>query len=302
MNKAFKVLIFIGILWFISFALSNFLISDSPISIGNKIAVIPITGTITLQGDSNFIKTTTSAEDIVKKIKEAEEDSSVKGIILEINSPGGTVMGSKRIADVVKVTEKPTVALITEYGASGAYWVASQCDYIYADELSIVGSIGVMGSYLELSGLLDSYNVTYQRIVGGEYKDISNPLKPMSAEEEVIIQERIDTIHTYFVTEVANGRNISYSEAKEFSEGLFYLGLEAKEINLIDDFGDRAKAVNKTKELAGIKEGKVIEYKEKKNFFNTFKEFSAHSSYYMGQGLGTTLISTENNFLNIWAK
>src|SRR3989344_7935467 len=114
----------------------------------NKIAVIKIDGPI---GTSSryFDDNSLSPETIVKFIEKANEDKSVKGIILDINSPGGSVVGSEEIKNAVKGISKPKVALIRDVGASGAYWVASAADKIIADPMSITGSIGVLGSYVE---------------------------------------------------------------------------------------------------------------------------------------------------------
>ena len=105
-------------LWIISFAIANlFFESDGDISLGEKVAVIPIKGMITLEGGSNFLSSSTSGSEIAAKIKDANEDSQIKAIVLEINSGGGTVLGSKIVADAIKEVEKPIVASISEYGA-----------------------------------------------------------------------------------------------------------------------------------------------------------------------------------------
>ncbi len=206
-------------------------------------------------------------------------------------------MGSKRVADELKDFSKPVVVLITEQGTSGAYWIASQADVIVADELSMVGSIGVIGSYLELSGLLDDYNVTYQRLVAGDYKDISSPYKEMSDEELDIVQERLDAIHDYFIVEVAEGRGMSVEDVEEFSEGLFYLGYEAKDMRMVDYLGDKEFALNLTKTVAGINNGHVSEYKDEESWFEGFVgDYLAYSSFYIGQGIGSVLVSSDGSW------
>jgi len=212
------------------------ILSSFSISPSNKVAIIPVSGVIVSEAMGGFSSATVSS-DVVSFLKKANEDSGVKAIILEINSPGGTPVASKEIADAVSSVDKPVIAVIREVGASGAYWVASASDKIVSDEVSIVGSIGVLASYVEISGLLNDFNITYERIVGGKYKDIGTPLKPLSADEREILQGHVDKLHEFFVTEVASNRNMDVSAVEELATGEFWLGLEAKEKGLVDGFG-----------------------------------------------------------------
>src|SRR3989344_139732 len=135
-------------------------------AVSEKIVIIPITGPLSIsENDAGILEPrTATTENILDNIKKARSDSSVKAIIFEINSPGGTVVASKEIADAVKNLKKPNIALIREVGASGAYWVASASDKIVASPMSITGSIGVISSYSEFSKLFDKYGVTYQQL------------------------------------------------------------------------------------------------------------------------------------------
>ena len=135
--------------------------------IGN-VALIPIEGMITVNGAAGFGASGASSSDVVKFIEKADENTQVQVILLEINSPGGSAVASDEIAAAVKNTEKPVVALIREAGASGGYWIASAADYVIANRMSITGSIGVISSYLEFSGLMEQYGVGYERLVAGD--------------------------------------------------------------------------------------------------------------------------------------
>ncbi|MDP3728527.1 MAG: S49 family peptidase, partial [bacterium] len=209
-------------------------------------------------------------------------------------------MGSKVIADALKKVDKPTISVITEYGTSGAYWIASQTDYIVADELSIVGSIGVLGSYLEFGDFLEDYNVTYQRLVTGKYKDISSPYREMTEEEEELIMERLQGIHDYFVADVAQGRGMEIADVEDLANGLFYLGKDSVENGLVDYIGNKEYAIELTREMAGITEGEVSEYAEEESFFSkVFMKYTAYSSFYIGQGIGSVLFSVENSDIQI---
>jgi len=299
MNKIIKVMIFLAVLWGVSYVVASLLFGGSPVHSGDQIAVIPVTGMITMNGGGTLLSSSTSGSAIVGKIEEANKNPAVKGIVLEINSPGGTVMGSKIVADAIKEVDKPVVAVVTEYGTSGAYWIASQADVIVADELSIVGSIGVLGSYLEFGGLLDDYNVTYQRLVTGDYKDISSPYREMTYVEENLMMDRLDGIHEYFVADVAAGRGMTYDEIDVLANGLFYLGQDAVPLGLVDEIGDKDDAINITKGLAGVSDGSVEEYGDEDGFFDAIQRYTSYSSYYIGQGIGSVLVSTESKAFSI---
>jgi len=300
MHKFFKVLLFLLFLWVVSWTIASVFFAGQGFTFGeNQIAVVPIHGMITLGGTESLFSTGSSANDIVAMIDDASSDDAIKGVVLDINSPGGTVMGSKRIADAVKKVDKPVVAVISETGTSGAYWIASQADVIVADELSLVGSIGVMGSYLEFGGLLEDYNVTYQRLVTGDYKDISTPFRAMSLEEEALIDQRLQGIHDYFVAEVARGRNMPVEDVEVLANGLFYLGQDAVTNGLVDEIGDQTYAINLTKQMAGVSDGDVVEYTEEAPFFDRFDRYLSYSSFYIGQGIGSVLFTTEASELDI---
>ncbi|MBN2111581.1 signal peptide peptidase SppA [Candidatus Woesearchaeota archaeon] len=211
-----------------------------PIPHGN-IAVIHIKGYITASGDR--YGGGTSAEDIVQFIQDAEKKDEIKAILLDINSGGGSAVGSDEIAIAVKSAEKPVVAVIREAGASGAYWIASAADIIYANRMSLTGSIGVIGSYLEFEGLLEDYNVTYRRLVAGEQKDMGSPFKEMTYDEEMLFQSALNQIHDFFIQAVAENRNMSEYEVRKVATGRFMIGAEAKEIGLVDVLGSKQDAV-----------------------------------------------------------
>ncbi len=210
-----------------------------PVPSGN-IAVIHIAGVITSEDRYGG---GTSANQIIGFIKAAEENEDIKAILLDINSGGGSAVGSDEISQAVKSAEKPTVAVIREIGTSGAYWVASAADKIYANRMSVTGSIGVIASYLEFAKLLDDYNVTYRRLVSGRYKDIGSPFKEMTDEETLIFQQSIDKIHNFFVNVVAENRNLPQEKIREIATGSFMLGIEAKELGLVDELGTKEDAI-----------------------------------------------------------
>ncbi len=293
MAGRFKTIITILILILVVSYLASKLISE--VDFQDKIAVIKIDGQIGVSskflGDSGI-----NPDTILNFIKKAKEDSSIKGVLIEINSPGGSVVGSKDIADAVKGIDKPKVAFIRDIGASGAYWVASSADAIVSDPMSVTGSIGVLGSYLEFSGLLEKYGVEYESITAGKYKDLGSPYKDLTSEERAILQNKLNKIYDYFVTEIANNRKLSKEKVLEIANGYIYLGTEAKEIGLVDYLGNKDLAINITKQMANITEAKIIEYKEEKTLLDLLSRISSNAFYNIGKGIGSVVV---NNGINI---
>jgi protease IV len=271
-------------LFLVSFSFSKIVkVADA----SDKIAVIPVTGVITVGGDSAaFSPTGASSTSIVKFIEEAGKEESIKGIVLEINSPGGSAVASKEIADAVKKSEKPVVAWIREVGASGGYWVASAADEVVADPLSITGSIGAIGSYLEFSGLFEEYGIGYERLVSGKYKDTGVPYRELNEDERRLFQSKLDMIHDVFIEEVAKNRELEISEVRKVATGEFYLGKEAFELELIDYLGNKDTAVSLIEKMAGIKDVKLVRYEKKMTLLDFFGGLSVKGFYLVGQGIG----------------
>ncbi len=260
-----------------------------------KIAVIPLKGPISTENGAGdlFNRGTVGSGSVVSFIETAAKDKEIKGIILNINSPGGTVVASKEIADAVKKVDKPVVALIREVGASGAYWVASAADYIVADPLSVTGSIGVVGSYLEFSELFSQYGVTYQDVKTGEYKDLGNPYKTLTPQEKEVLVGKLQIIHDYFADEVSKNRG---KNLNKYANGLFYMGTEAKEIGLVDELGGKEEAISAVKRLAGIDDYELVLYQKDLTFFDLLGKITENFGFRIGEGFGNTIISQNDDF------
>ncbi len=254
-----------------------------------NIAVIPLKGSImTGQDFSESI----DSEEIIEFIEEANEDSSIKAIILDINSPGGTPVASEEIASAIKKANKTTVAVIRDVGASGAYWVASATDQIWANNMSITGSIGVIGSYLEFAKFTQDWNLTYRRLVGGKNKDIGDPLAELTPEKEALLQNQINLMHTYFIQAVAENRNLSVEQVQELADGRTYLGSQAKELGLIDSIGNMNDALETLEKQLNIT-AKTIVYEHRADVFDILNRFSTQSMQALGKGIGAGLLSRQ---------
>jgi protease IV len=262
--------------------------ADEKTGIGN-VAVIPIEGVI-MTGSSGgiFAEQNAQSTDIVKMISDADSDPKIKAIIVEINSPGGSPVASDEIVRALKETNKTTVAWIREVGASGAYWAASACDVIVADRMSVVGSIGVIGSYLDFSGLMDRYNVSYERLVAGDYKDIGTPYRKLTDDERGMLQEQLDAMHEIFIIDVSENRNMSVDRVQKLATGMFYIGAEGKRLGLVDILGGQAEAVRYIEDTTGIT-AELVYYHKKLSFLEMLSVSMQKNSYSMGRGIGSSI-------------
>lgn len=261
----------------------------SKIDFQDKIALIPLEGTIGFSDGLSNIGV--FPEDVISNIKDANEDSSIKAIILEINSPGGTVVASEEIAKAVKSSKKPVVALIREVGASGAYWIASASDKIVASEMSVTGSIGVISSYVEFSKLMEKYGITYNSLKAGELKDIGSPYKELTLEERKVLQDIINKIYDHFILQISINRNLSESKVRELATGMVYLGNDAKNLGLIDEIGDKNKAIEIAKNLASIKKAKLVTYERTESLIDILNKLSSNIFFNVGKGIGSEMFS-----------
>jgi len=267
--------------------------SDGIDSTGN-VAVIPLKGVIVGDAAESFFDDggLVSSTEIIAEIEKAEKNTAIKAIIFEINSPGGSGVASDEIAAKIKSVNKTTVAWVRELGASGAYWVASATDHIVAHRMSFVGSIGVIGSYLEFSGLMEKYGIGYERLTAGKYKDMGIPFRKLTIEEKDIFQSELDDIHAYFIEEVAANRKLDPLKVKELATGQVYIGSEAQKLGLIDDLGGKQQAVNYIQQQLNIT-ASLVEYKKPKSFFDIFRTSSDRTAFFIGKGIGNSILTTK---------
>jgi protease-4 len=211
---------------------------------GDRIGVVDLEGVIL------------SPQPVVSELKKFGDDSSIKAIILHVNSPGGGVAASEEIYREVKrirtEKKKKVVASIETVGASGAYYVSSGCDKIYADEGSIVGSIGVIAQWVNYGDLLKWAKLKDVVIKTGEFKDTGNPARDLTPAEQAYMQSLIDNMFGQFIQAVADGRGMKYDDVKSIANGKVWTGQEASSMKLIDGIGDFQKAVDETAKSVGI--------------------------------------------------
>ena len=271
MNNLWKVLITFCVLavfvFVFAFVLAYFISGSSiPVFGGGKIAVIPVHGVILSAGcgDSVFTQDScVSSGGLSRRLREADADSSVDAIILDIYSGGGQVVASREIMREVRKTKKPVVAWIGEVGASGAYYIASAADSIVADDNSLTGSIGVVMTIPHYYGLMEKVGVNVTVVKTGDSKDIGSPYRPMTEEENMMFLNMTETVYGSFISDVAVNRDLNEDYLRSISGGRIYLGVEAKEKGLVDVLGGFDSAVEVAKNLAGLKGDVTLERPEK---------------------------------------
>lgn len=224
--------------------------SDGSLS-GDNVAVIPFSGPI-MGTSSGLGSSGITPQSFLSLLQQAEEDPSVRAIVLRVDSPGGTVAASEEIAQYVKDAEKPIVVSVGDIDASGAYMVSSQADKIIAVPGSTVGSIGVILEIPNVSGLLDKAGVEFKVITAGEYKDAGSPYRSLTETEVAMLQGEVDEVYNQFVDIVAEGRGMQREDVLKLATGWAWNGTKAKELGLVDEIGTYEDALDAAAELGGI--------------------------------------------------
>jgi len=224
-------------------------------SFGDKIAVVDLEGVII------------SPKDLVEQLRKYGDDSSIKAIIIHVNSPGGGAAASEEIyREVLRIRDvkkKRIVASIETVGASGAYYVSSATNKIFADDASIVGSIGVIAQWYNYEELMKWAKLKAIVLKAGEFKDTASPVREMTPAERAYMQGLIDNMHEQFIDSVARGRRMKVDEIKPLADGKVWTGEQAMPLKLIDQIGDFRAAVEDTAKSVGIKGEPTIVRPEK---------------------------------------
>lgn len=217
---------------------------SSLVDYGPKVAVIKLEGTIL------------SSDDILKQMRKFAKKSTVKAIVIRINSPGGTVAPAQEIyREIGRIkAKKPVVASIETVGASAAYYVASNANQIVCSKGSITGSIGVIMMLTDLHKLIEKLGVDVNVIKAGKFKDIGSGFRPMTDAEKNILETFAADVHEQFINDVAAGRKdkIDKENLRSIADGRFFTGEKAKEYGLVDVMGNFYDAVKIAGDLGGI--------------------------------------------------
>jgi len=215
------------------------------------IAIIPVHGAIAY--DTAGFSDAANPDEIKELIDEANSDPSVKAIVLDINSPGGTPVASEELMEAINKSGKPVVSWISDSGTSGAYLAASASDRIVASPSAWVGSIGVILDLTDLSQMYRQMGINKYAIKAGEYKDMGADYRMITDEERQMLQSMVNEEYDYFIRTVAANRNLSVSYVKNLAEGRIFTGRQALRNRLVDYTGGKDYAVEVAAKLAGVK-------------------------------------------------
>lgn len=233
---------------------------------GEKVVVVPIEGILLRRTSPGLFGVSFDmVEHTKKQLRQASDDEDVKAIVVEIDSPGGSVTASDILHKEVKRAReegKKVVVLMGDLCASGGYYVAVGADKIYAHPTSLTGSIGAIMGGLEFSGLMEEFGVKENVVKSGPVKDILSPTRPMTDAERKILQGVVDGAYGRFVDLVAEGRSMTREELGDSTDGRIFLAPQAKERGLLDEIGYLEDAVDGAKALAGVTEARVVRYRK----------------------------------------
>jgi len=209
----------------------------------NRIGVIDVTGIIS------------GSQHIVNQVKKFRQDKRIRGIVLRIDSPGGSVGPSQEIYDEVLKTRESGKTIYASMGAmaaSGGYYIASAAEKIFANPGTLTGSIGVIMAFTNAKGLMEKIGLQPKIIKAGKYKDIGSPARDMTKKERNLLQSVVDDVHQQFIEAIASGRGISIEEVTTIADGRIFTGRQANALNLVDELGGLQATIDQLSEKVGI--------------------------------------------------
>jgi len=213
----------------------------------------------------------TDSREYIEGLKSFRENSRVKAIVLRVDSPGGGVSAAQEIYREVEKTKavKPVVASLGSMATSGGYYISCVATKVVANPGTVTGSIGAIAVFPNFEKLFEKIGYSTVVIKSGEFKDIGNPARPMTPEEETLLRDTILEVHDQFVKDVARARGMEEASVRQIADGRILTGAKAKNLGLVDELGNLQDAIELAKTLGHI-EGKpeVIYYEKKKKLLD----------------------------------
>ena len=248
----------------------------------NKVAVLYATGEIDSGSEGEM-----NSEDIVKELNRLADNDDVKAVVLRVNSPGGSAFGSEQMWFAAKQlrARKPLIVSMSDYAASGGYYMSCIADTIVAQPTTLTGSIGIFGMFPNFAGVADKIGVNFSTVKTNEIADLGNTMRPMTDSERIILQNYINRGYELFISRCAEGRNTSNDEIKLVAEGRVWTGADALSLGLVDALGGLEDAIAIAAEKAGLTDNyAVAEYPAQKDALTQLLEDLT------GEDLSTTLL------------
>lgn len=288
----------------------------------NKIAVIELEGVIATSYESTFFAKEKNANNLLKSLIALQTDNEIKGAIIKLNTPGGTVATSQNIYNQIKKLRatKPVIVVFDDVSASGGYYIASAADRIIAQEGSLTGSIGVIFSFMDYHSLLtNKLSVNPIVIKSGKFKDIGSGSRPMTQEEKELMQNIVDDSYSQFVDAITNGRikrddkysaektTLTEQTLKKYADGRIFTGRQAKKLGFVDSLGDMDTAKTTIEKMAQEKFNnklpvKLIEYSKKSlfsDYFASITEYNSQVKFNLEEFIPTSMILSKRP-LYLW--
>ena len=229
----------------------------------NKVAVLYAVGDIDSGAEGEM-----NSEDIVKELNRLADNDDVKAVVLRVNSPGGSAFGSEQMWFAAKQlrARKPLIVSMSDYAASGGYYMSCIADTIVAQPTTLTGSIGIFGMFPNFAGVTDKLGVNFSTVKTNELSDFGNTMRPMTDSERVILQNYINRGYELFISRCAEGRNTSNDEIKRVAEGRVWTGADALSLGLVDVLGGLDDAIAIAASKAGLTDNyAVAEYPKQKD-------------------------------------
>lgn len=210
--------------------------------VGSQVGVVEVEGVIL------------DSKKIIEQLNDFHESSTIKAIVLRVDSPGGGVGPSQEIHDEVRRidADKPVIVSMGSVAASGGYYIAAPARLIFANPGTITGSIGVIMEFTNFQELLEKIGLHSQAVKSGKHKDIGSPVRPMTEEERALLQGLIDDVHAQFVDSIAAGRHLEVQKVRALADGRIFTGRQARDLGLVDELGSLEAAIRRAGELGGI--------------------------------------------------
>ncbi|MDN7246012.1 signal peptide peptidase SppA [Planococcus shenhongbingii] len=231
-----------------------------------RIAVLNVEGTIQDTGEASALLGQTGYNHglFMEQLEQVKNDDTVKAVMLKVNSPGGGVVESAEIHDKIteiqEETKKPFYVSMGATAASGGYYISAPADKIFVNRETMTGSLGVIMQTVNYGKLAEKYGVEFVTIKSGPFKDIGNPTREMTADEQAILQEMLNDSYESFVDVIAEGRDMSEEQVKKLADGRIMNGRQAVDAKLADDFGFEEDVLAALRTDFNLEDAQVFEY------------------------------------------